>query len=70
MLTCVRLADLVADWVELKASVPAGQVIDQQLLYADGGRFGCGVKLHKLVAMSEALTGDAALARQVRRKFA
>lgn len=65
----MRSADLVADWVELKASVPAGHVIDQQMVYADGGRFGCGVKLHKLVMMSEALASDVGLARQVRRKF-
>lgn len=55
--------------MELKASVPAGHVIDQQMVYADGGRFGCGVKLHKLVMMSEALASDVGLARQVRRKF-
>lgn len=63
------LEDLIADWVELRASAPAGQVIDQQTIYADGGRFGCVVKLHTLVAVSEAVAGDAALARQVRRKF-
>ena len=49
--------------------MPAGQVIDQQVIYANGGRFGCGAKLHKLVAISEAVASDAALARQVRRKF-
>ena len=48
--------------MELRASAPAGQVIDQQTIYADGGRFGCVVKLHTLVAVSEAVAGDAALA--------
>lgn len=62
--------DMIADWVELEASMHAGQTIDLQMLYAGSGRtFGAGVKLHKVIVCSESMTRDVALARQIQRKF-
>ena len=62
--------DMIADWVELEASMPAGQTIDLQMLYAGSGRtFGVGVKVHKVIVCSESMTRDVALARQIQRKF-
>jgi hypothetical protein len=61
---------MIADWVELEASMPAGQTIDLQMLYAGSGRtFGAGVKVHKVIVCSESMTRDVALARQIQRKF-
>ena len=63
------LEDMIADWVEVQASV-VGQVVTELALYATAGQpFGVGVKVHKMIKISEVATGDAAFARQLRRKF-
>ena len=63
------LEDAVADFVELKASM-AGQPITQAMIYAPLARSCCTAsKLHKLVNLSASMVGDAAFARQIRRKF-
>eukprot|EP01050_Picozoa_sp_SAG11_P010952 SAG11_NODE_1128_length_5762_cov_2.633763_4_plen_77_part_00 len=47
-ISLLLFSDMIADWMELKASLPAGQVIDQQMLYAGSGRaFSVGVKVRK-----------------------
>ena len=57
----------IADWVEVQAS---GPTVTELALYAAAGQpFGVGVKMHKIVKISEVATGDAAFARQLRRKF-
>ena len=63
------LEDAVADYVELKASM-AGQVITEDLIYSSVAQ-ACGAasRLHKLVTLSGSMAGDAAFARQLRRKF-
>ena len=61
------LEDLVADYVELTASVTDG-VITKDMIYAMPTA-GVASKLDKLVGLSAAMAGDAAFARQVRRKF-
>eukprot|EP01043_Picozoa_sp_COSAG02_P072518 COSAG02_NODE_13698_length_1360_cov_1.000793_3_plen_125_part_00 len=76
------LEDILTDWVELQASL-VGQVVTEAMLYASSsssssspagqgqGQFGglsVGVVVHKLVKISGATKGDAAFARQVRRK--
>ena len=45
-----------------------GQIITQTALYATQ-TFGAGVRVHKVIKISEVATGDAAFARQLRRKF-
>ena len=61
------LEDLVADYVELKMSTP-GQLITEQMLHASPWVTAAS-KLHKLVGLSAAMAGDAAFARQARRKY-
>jgi hypothetical protein len=61
------LEDLVADYVELTASVTDG-VITKDMIYAMPTA-GVASKLDKLVGLSAAMAGDAAFARQARRKF-
>ena len=62
--------DLVADFVELQATVPDGGVLSQEAIYsAVGGSCAPAVKLHKLVRLSNKMGSDAAFARQVKRKF-
>ena len=58
------LEDLIADYVELTASVTDG-VITKDTIYA----MPVASKLDKLVRLSAAMAGDAAFARQARRKF-
>ena len=53
--------------LEVQASME-GKVITQTALYATQ-TFGVGVRVHKLLKISEVATGDAAFARQLRRKF-
>ena len=61
------LEDLVADYVELKMSTPR-QLITEQMLHASPWVTAAS-KLHKLVGLSAAMAGDAAFARQARRKY-
>ena len=62
------LEDLVADYIELKSSV--AELITEQMIYASPGHtFGAASKLHKLCDLSAAMSGDAAFARQARRKY-
>ena len=61
------LEDLLADYVELKMSTP-GQLITEQMLHASPWVTAAS-KLHKLVGLSAAMVGDAAFARQARRKY-
>ena len=58
------LENLITDWAELQASME-GQVIMQMALYT-GNTIGT---VHRMVKVSEVSTGDAAFARQLRRKF-
>eukprot|EP01050_Picozoa_sp_SAG11_P016556 SAG11_NODE_2274_length_3591_cov_3.168671_1_plen_323_part_00 len=66
------LEDLCADFVELQAAVPEGEVLTKDAIYSAVGR-SCAlakvVTLHKLVLLSAKTAPDAAFARQVRRKF-
>jgi hypothetical protein len=46
------------------------QIVTETTLYATAGHaFGVGVKVHKMIKISAVATGDAAFARQLRRKF-
>ena len=58
------LEDLIADYVELTMSV-TDRVITREMIYA----MPAASKLDKLVGLSAAMAGDAAFARQARRKF-
>jgi hypothetical protein len=60
------LEDLMADYVELKASVASGLITEQMIHSAP---FKAASKLHKLVQLSTAMEGDASFARQTRRKY-
>lgn len=62
------LEDLVADFVELTASMPSG-VTEAAIYSSPGNTFHAASKLHKLVRLSAAMAGDAAFARQARRKY-
>ena len=63
------MEDLVADYSELETSF-AGQAIIEQTIYSSSGdTFGMASKLHKLIGISRKMRGDAAFARQLRRKF-
>ena len=63
------LEDLIADYVELKAEM-AGRVLTEQTIYSlPGIGIAQAAKLYKLVALALAITGDAAFARQARRRF-
>jgi hypothetical protein len=59
------LEDLIADFVEL-----GGTVTKEMLISTGAPAFEAAAKLHKLVLLSEKMPGDAAFARQARRKFA
>ena len=58
------LEDLIADYVELTMTVTDG-IITKDMLYS----MPTASKLDKLVGLSAAMAGDAAFARQARRKF-
>ena len=61
------LEDIVADYAELKASVT--EVITEQMLYSSlSPSLGAASKLHNLCSVSGAMAGDAAFARQVKRR--
>jgi hypothetical protein len=63
------LEDVITDWVEVQASM-VDQVVTETMLYSSVGRaLAAGVTVHKLVKVSGATKGDAAFARQVRRKY-
>jgi hypothetical protein len=63
--------DLAADFAELKASMVAAiDVITELVLYSSpGATFAAASNLHKLCSLSDAMAGDAAFARQARRKY-
>ena len=56
------LEDMIDDYVELTMSVPAGVICAMPTVAVAS-------KLDKLVGLSPAMAGDAAFARQARRKF-
>ena len=61
--------DAMHTQVEMQASM-VDQVVTETTLYATAGHaFGVGVKVHKMLKISAVATGDAAFARQLRRKF-
>lgn len=62
------LEDLVADYVDLTMSV-VDRIITRDMIYAMPSVDGVASKLDKLVGLSAAMAGDAAFARQTRRKF-
>ena len=62
------LEDLVADYVDLTMSV-VDRIITRDMIYAMPSVDGVASKLDKLVGLSAAMAGDAAFARQARRKF-
>ena len=79
MLCCCTISDATSDklavadamhtQVEMQASM-VDQVVTETTLYATAGHaFGVGVKVHKMLKISAVMTGDAAFARQLRRKF-
>ena len=79
MLCCCTISDATTDklavagamhtQVEMQASM-VDQVVTETTLYATAGHaFGVGVKVHKMLKISAVATGDAAFARQLRRKF-
>ena len=61
------LEDLVADYLEVKLSTP-GQSITEQMITSSPADAPAS-KLHRLVGLSAAMAGDAAFARQTRRKY-
>jgi len=61
------LEDLVADYVDLTMSVADG-IITKDMIYSMP-TVAVASKLDKLVGLSAAMAGDAAFARQARRKF-
>ena len=62
--------DLCADFVELQAAVPEGEVLTKDAIYsAVGHSCAPAVKLHKIALLSDKMAPDAAFARQLRRKF-
>ena len=61
------LEDMIADYVELTTSV-TGRVITREMIYSLPTA-AVASKLDKLVSLSVAMAGDAAFARQARRKF-
>ena len=64
------LEDLLADFVELQAAVPEGEVLTKDAIYsAVGHSCAPAVKLHKIALLSDKMAPDAAFARQLRRKF-
>ena len=61
------LEDTIADYVELTMSM-AGRVITREMIYSLA-TVAAASKLDKLVGLSAVMVGDAAFARQARRKF-
>ena len=62
------LEDIVADYAELKASV--GEAITEQMVCSPlGASLGAARKLRKLCGLSGTMVGDAAFARQARRRY-
>ena len=61
------LEDLCADATELQLTV--GAVTKEMIFSAPGPAFEAATKVHKLVGLSEQFAGDAAFARQAKRKF-
>jgi len=61
------LEDLIADFVELGMSVP-GHTVTREMIYALPDE-DAACKLDKLIGLSAAIVGDAAFARQAKRKF-
>ena len=58
----------MADYLQLKLSVE--QVITKQMIYSSPGHtFGAASKIHQLIGLSATISGDAAFARQARRKY-
>ena len=55
----------MADYVDLQASV--AQVITEQMILSS--TFATAGKLHRLARLSTSMTGDAAFARQAKRRF-
>jgi hypothetical protein len=48
----------------------AGQALTERMIYGPPGpSFAAAAKVHKLCGLSAAMAGDAAFARQLRRKF-
>eukprot|EP01046_Picozoa_sp_COSAG06_P021671 COSAG06_NODE_1639_length_8832_cov_33.453515_10_plen_84_part_00 len=70
--TCLQelyaLEDLVADFVEVQALV-AGETITKRMILHLGGNTSAASRLYNLINLSVAMAGDAAFARQARRKF-
>ena len=65
----LAVADAMHTQVEMQASM-VDQIVTETTLYATAGHaFGVGVKVHKMLKISAVATGDAAFARQLRRKF-
>ena len=65
----LAVVDAMHTQVEMQASM-VDQVVTETTLYATAGHaFGVGVKVHKMLKISAVATGDAAFARQLRRKF-
>ena len=63
------MEDLIADYVELRTEM-TGRVITEQTIHSSPGTsFAQAAKLHKLVALACAMTGDPAFARQARKRF-
>ena len=60
------LEDLCADFAELQTVVGT---VAKELFLTPGAAFEAAAKLHKLIGVSEKMPGDAAFARQARRKF-
>ena len=65
----LAVVDAMHTQVEMQASM-VDQVVTETTLYATAGHaFGVGAKVHKMLKISAVATGDAAFARQLRRKF-
>ena len=65
-----RLENLIADYVEVQATI-VDQVVTEATLFSSTGLgiYGFARQVYILITMSAAIKGDAAFARQVRRKF-
>jgi hypothetical protein len=61
------LEDLVADYVELERSTPR-RLVTERMVHSSPADAPAS-RLHKLVGLSAAMAGDAAFARQARRKY-
>ena len=63
------LEDLVADYVELAASMPSAAITEAMIYCSPGNTFDVASKLHKLMRVSATMPNDVAFARQARRKY-